>query len=55
MNNLQQATEEVIRAFNVWLDADGIFPEPEYEDFLAAMDRLADEAGCPIFVPKDSP
>ena len=38
-----QAAREAIAKWEEWLDADGIFPDPEYDDFHAAMNALRDQ------------
>ena len=38
---VRKAAVAAIKAFRLWRDADGMFPDPEYDDFLKAMYGLS--------------
>lgn len=42
LGEIERAARRAVAAFREWMDADGVFPEPEYDLFLGAMNRLDD-------------
>lgn len=43
MSDLEAKARKVIAAFYAWMDEDGMFPEPQYDDMLDAVNALAAE------------
>lgn len=39
-DNLYNAAKNLITKLDAWLDADGIFPDPEYDEFCDAAKEL---------------
>lgn len=45
MNTIENTAREAVMAYLRWMEADGIFPEPEYDRFQDAMSKLAEALG----------
>lgn len=46
---LWDAIYQALAAYEAWMAADGMFPDPEYDEFQNAMNALSDVAGIDTF------
>lgn len=43
---MEELARAACRRWREWMGADGVFPDPEYDRFMDAMERL-ETAACP--------
>ncbi len=52
-DKVRQAAREAVNAYENWMNAEGMFPDPQFDQFCNAMDQLAKALRKKIKYPAD--